>query len=61
MGFSCLVGNEIKYSFTYYDTEWEALKYDYLAPNILMPCCGHACIPKTSILGTKYFAHKAKA
>ena len=26
-----------------------------------MPCCGHHAIPKTSILGTKYFAHRVKA
>ena len=61
MGFDCILVDKHLFSFTFNDSEWLKLKRDYLDLGLYMPCCGHHAIPKTSILGTKYFAHRVKA
>ncbi|MEZ9782336.1 hypothetical protein AB4292_17250 [Vibrio cyclitrophicus] len=37
--------------------EWCQLKDTYKSYSLTMGCCGHKAIPKTSKLGTQYFAH----
>lgn len=36
---------------------WEALKGSYRDQQLIMPCCEHRAIPKTSKLGSHFFAH----
>ncbi|MGR5065026.1 competence protein CoiA [Photobacterium sp. DNB22_13_2] len=44
-------------SFNYSSNEWGQLKSSYKSRTLTMACCGHKAIPKTSKLGTRYFAH----
>ncbi|MCX2758973.1 hypothetical protein OQJ65_03775 [Vibrio sp. Sgm 22] len=37
--------------------EWLQLKSNYKNSRLVMDCCGYNAIPKTSKLGTQYFAH----
>lgn len=39
---------------------WGCLKQDYRQMGLRMPCCGVAAVPKTSPLGTRFFAHARK-
>lgn len=44
------------------DKEWQSLRRRKPASrNLTMPCCVSPAIPKVSKLGTRFFAHKAKA
>jgi len=40
---------------------WEALKESPKRKLLTMPCCGERAVPKTSSLGTYFFAHYRKA
>lgn len=40
--------------------EWATLKETYKDKSLLMPCCQRKAIPKTSKLGTQYFAHSKR-
>lgn len=57
MPLKCELDGQICYSFTYSPTEWEALKASRKERDMRMPCCGRGAIPKTSALGTQFFAH----
>lgn len=39
---------------------WGCLKQGYRQMGLRMPCCGVAAVPKTSRLGTRFFAHARK-
>ena len=39
---------------------WNELRETYRNQELLMPCCGHKGIPKTSKLGTRFFAHSRR-
>lgn len=39
---------------------WGSLKQNYRQRGLRMPCCGVAAVPKTSSLGTHFFAHARK-
>jgi competence protein CoiA len=45
------------HSFQLTQLEWNELKRTYKTSSLTMACCGHRAIPKTSKLGTQYFAH----
>lgn len=45
------------HAFDFDATEWGNLKQEYRSLGLLMPCCGSSAIPKTSSLGTHFFAH----
>lgn len=47
-------------SFEFLLDEWEKLKHGYRQQKLLMPCCLNKAIPKTSKLGTQYFAHSRR-
>ncbi len=55
-----LDGKEI-HSFTFNDREWEELKNSYKKCTLVMSCCGHGAIPKTSKLNNFHFSHKPKS
>lgn len=40
--------------------QWQELKANYRQLELRMPCCGKPAIPKTSRLGTYFFAHQQK-
>ena len=40
--------------------EWISVKALSRTRRLLLPCCGSQAIPKTSKLGTQFFAHKAR-
>lgn len=44
-------------SFNLNHDEWINLKATYKNQSLLMPCCETRAVPKTSKLGTQYFAH----
>ena len=44
-------------AFDYSSEEWTALKGTYRNSILVTACCGHKAIPKTSPLGTQFFAH----
>lgn len=52
-------GNDI-HAYGYTEAEWDLLKKSYKASSLRMACCGNLAIPKTSKLGTFFFAHKQK-
>jgi len=45
------------HSFEYDETRWAQLKAEYRDQGLRMPCCDAPAIPKTSSMGTKFFAH----
>lgn len=57
MPLKCVLDGEPCFSFTYTTNAWEALKASRNTREMLMPCCGSKAIPKTSPLGTQFFAH----
>lgn len=48
--------NDIQ-SFNYDYEGWASLKETYKNQSLIMPCCQMKAVPKTSKLGTQYFAH----
>ena len=54
-----LDGNDI-HSYEYKNESWDSFKASYKKFNLLMTCCATPAIPKTSRLGTFFFAHKQK-
>ncbi|AXC69482.1 hypothetical protein DOE63_31375 [Salmonella enterica subsp. diarizonae serovar 59:z10:-] len=52
--------NEPIQSFNLDFDEWASLKETYKDKSLLMPCCQRKAIPKTSKLGTQYFAHSKR-
>lgn len=48
------------HSFDLDESEWKKLKSTYKSHSLKMPCCGKNAIPKTSKLGTQYFAHSRR-
>ena len=44
-------------AFDFEDASWSALKRTYKVANLRMPCCQNKATPKTSKLGTFFFAH----
>lgn len=48
-------------SFEYSSEEWDNLKSSYKSLGLYMRCCDAPAIPKTSQLGTQFFAHKSDA
>lgn len=51
---------EVIQSFRLEPGEWSNLKGSYKSKSLLMPCCQTKAIPKTSKLGTQYFAHSKR-
>jgi hypothetical protein len=45
------------HAFALQTDQWAALKGNYKALNLRMPCCQVAAVPKTSTLGNFFFAH----
>ncbi|WP_426195516.1 hypothetical protein [Massilia sp. DWR3-1-1] len=45
------------HAFEYDASDWEHLKKSYRSMGLRMPCCPSSAIPKTSQLGTQFFAH----
>jgi len=60
MPLKALLNNLVVHSFEYGSEEWKCLKSSPDKLNLFMPCCESRAIPKTSILGTQYFAHSKK-
>lgn len=59
---TCLTNfNQRLISFDYTPSEWNNLKSNYADLGLYMKCCGAQAIPKTSKLGTQFFAHKTDA
>ncbi|MEO0378560.1 MAG: competence protein CoiA family protein [Cyanobacteria bacterium P01_A01_bin.17] len=54
-----LNGKEIA-AYSYDDQAWKRLKAAYSKNRLQMACCDRDAVPKTSKLGTQYFAHKKK-
>jgi len=48
------------YAFNYEKDSWNKLKETYKKQELLMPCCNRKAVPKTSKLGTYFFAHAKK-
>jgi competence protein CoiA len=57
MPLRCLIEEKTVHSFDFSETEWNALKARYKSSTLTMPCCAGSAIPKTSRLGTPFFAH----
>lgn len=51
-----LNGHHIQ-SYKYSVSKWQELKDSYKSEKLLMPCCDNKAVPKTSSLGTFFFAH----
>lgn len=49
-------GNNL-HAFDYGSASWKELKSTYRSLCLRMPCCSNTAIPKTSPLGTHFFAH----
>lgn len=45
------------HAFEFDAPQWAALKEKYRLVGLRVPCCGVAAVPKTSALGTQFFAH----
>lgn len=61
MPLRCLFGDtEEILAFKQTDESWAALKADYRARQLKMVCCGMPAVPKTSSLGTFFFAHSRR-
>jgi len=61
MPLRCLSGDtEEILAFTQTEESWAALKADYRARQLKMTCCGMPAVPKTSSLGTFFFAHSRR-
>lgn len=48
------------HAFDFNSIEWAKLKTSCDLLNLKMPCCGNMAIPKTSSLGTPFFAHNRR-
>jgi competence CoiA-like predicted nuclease len=48
------------HAFEFNASEWHKLKATYREMALRMPCCGVAAVPKSSPLGTHFFAHAKK-
>lgn len=57
MPLKCELDGEPCFSFTYTAATWDELKAARRKHDLKMPCCGNKAIPKTSALGTQFFAH----
>ncbi len=57
---SIIGGKEIN-SFDLTKEEWNDLKRNYRIKDLKTVCCGNKAIPKTSNLGTQFFAHSRRA
>lgn len=61
MPLRCLAGDsEEILAFQQTHDSWETLKANYRHQNLKMVCCGMPAIPKTSSLGTYFFAHTCR-
>jgi hypothetical protein len=59
MSVSCLDNNgDELISFDFSESEWNLLKSSYPQARLTMKCCGAPAVPKTSHLGTQFFAHQ---
>ena len=52
-----ILDGESVHSFSLSSDHWRELKRTYRSKSLVMPCCGHASIPKNSSKGTQFFAH----
>jgi len=57
MPLRALLDGKQLYSFLHLDDEWQQLKQNDIRKRLKMACCDRRAIPKTSKLGTPYFAH----
>ncbi|TDV89211.1 competence protein CoiA [Halomonas alkaliantarctica] len=57
MPLKCELDGESCFSFTYTASGWDELKAVRKERDLRMSCCGKKAIPKTSALGTQFFAH----
>jgi hypothetical protein len=58
MPLKCLLDGKPIFSFALSSNEWDALKdANRREKHLLMPCCDAKATPKTSKLGTQFFAH----
>lgn len=60
MALKCTSDDGTIYSFKLNNDEWASMKSHYKNQNLKMTCCDTLAIPKTSKLGTPFFAHKNK-
>jgi hypothetical protein len=60
MPLRCFLDGEEVTSYNQTEESWSALKADYRVRDMKMVCCGNPAIPKTSSLGTYFFAHKGR-
>ena len=56
---SIIDGKDIN-SFDLTKEEWNDLKRNYHTKDLKTVCCGNKAIPKTSNLGTQFFAHSRR-
>lgn len=57
MPLRAFLDDKTTHSFDFSNEEWVLLKETYRDKSLTMHCCDRKAIPKTSKLGTKYFAH----
>ena len=60
MPLNCLKDGEPYFSFRTETHEWRELKQHYRDVDLRMACCGKHAIPKNSVLGTPFFAHRPR-
>ena len=53
-------GTENVHAFNFDELQWAHIKKNYRSLDLRIPCCSSAAIPKTSVLGNKFFAHSRK-
>jgi competence protein CoiA len=61
MPLRCLSNTVEMRAFELDDPAWASLKESYRSMGLRMPCCDTPAIPKTSSLGTHFFAHSRRA
>ena len=57
MPLRAILNNKTIQSYNLTKMEWLELKKIYKSQRLTMPCCDRDAVPKTSKLGTQYFAH----
>lgn len=60
MPFKAIYEQKVIHSFEYDEKAWDVLKLKTKQKLLFMSCCGELAIPKSSHLGTQFFAHKVK-
>ncbi|MBE8232242.1 MAG: hypothetical protein HAW67_00805 [Endozoicomonadaceae bacterium] len=60
MPLRAVISEKTIHAFELAHEEWMHIKSTHKHINLLMPCCSRKAIPKTSRLGTQYFAHAKK-